>query len=285
MATPSHAPEALTVYEPTVTGLPPLRPYVRGVWERRSLIGEMARTSLKAKHYNSVLGQIWILLDPLLLAAVYLMLRTVIRPIGSASERNFLIAHLIVGIFFFTFTRQSLQTGANSIVGNKTLVLNASFPRAVLPVQAVVQAFLNFLPTLVVYFGIHAFLGRPFAERALVFLPLLILLLTIFNLGCALFFAPLTVFFRDTGSFLSYITRIWFFTTPILYTVAEIPEGIRSILIWNPLFPFFAMLEQIWVGEAPSAGYMLAAAAWAVASFLIGSVVFLLRERDFAVRL
>lgn len=276
------------MYEPSKRGLPPLRPYARSVWERRPFIWEMARTKLKAEHYNTVLGQVWILLDPLLMAAVYLMLRTVIRPMGSAEERWALVAHLIVSIFFFNFTRQVLTVGAKAIVNNKALVLNSAFPRGVLPVEAVLRAFLSFLPTLVVYFGLHALLGQPFGTGALLFLVPLIALQTIFNFGLACLFAPLTVFFRDTEQFLGYIQRIWFFTTPILFTVDELstmPSWIQTLLSWNPLFPFFAMLEQIWDAQVPSAGYLLAATAWAAAAAVAGVFVFLIREREFGVHL
>ena len=74
---------APTVYEPTVTGLPPMRAYLAELWDRRRLIWHLARTDLKGKHYDSAIGQLWVILDPLLMAAVYYLLRTVVRPVGS----------------------------------------------------------------------------------------------------------------------------------------------------------------------------------------------------------
>jgi len=289
MATITTAPEHSTVYEPSTFGLPPLRPYVRSVWERRAFIWEMARTKLKAEHYNTVFGQVWILLDPLLMAAVYLLLRTVIRPMGSAEERWALIAHLIVAIFFFSFVRKAVNFGSKAVTSNKALVLNTTFPRGVLPVEAIIRAFFGFLPMLVIYVPLHALLGQSFGLNALLFLPLLLALLTVFNFGLVCLLAPLTVFFRDTESFTGYVVRIWFFTTPILWTVAEmsesVPESVQTWLRWNPLFPFFAMLEQIWNAQVPSIGYIFQATGWALAAVLVGVPMFLVRERDFAVHL
>ena len=54
---------------------------------------------------------------------------------------------------------------------------------------------------------------------------------------------------------------------------------------WNPLYPFYAALEQIFGGHWPSVGYLVASAIWAGGFFFVGAVVFLARERDFAVRL
>jgi teichoic acid transport system permease protein len=282
--TPSAVPEPTAVYEPTRTGLPPLRRYVRGIWDRRPVIWNLSRTELKSEHYNTVLGQVWLILDPLLLAAVYLLVRTIIRPIGSPDERSFLIAHLVMGVLFFHFTSKSLTAGAKSVLGNKQLILNSSLPSAIYPLVSIIRGFLNFLPTLAVYFVFHVLLGQPFGS-ALVWLPFLIALQVVFNLGCACFFAPLTVFFRDTTSFLPYFTKVWLFASPILYTVSEIPEHLRWILRWNPIYPLLAALEQIFQARAPSAAYLLAFTAWALGMFVVGSVLFLVRERDFAARL
>ena len=63
---PNH--RTVTVYEPTVTCLPPLRRYASDVWERRQFIWHLARTNMKAQHYDTVGGVIWLIADPLLLA-------------------------------------------------------------------------------------------------------------------------------------------------------------------------------------------------------------------------
>ncbi|MGH9027190.1 MAG: ABC transporter permease [Acidimicrobiia bacterium] len=281
---PTPAPEPAEVYLPSVTGLPPLRAYLSGIALRRPFVWELSRTQLKAEHYGSIIGQLWLILDPLLLACVYLLLRSVVRPLGDAETRAFLISHLIMAVFFFHFTTRTLTKGANSIEQNKQMVLNTAFPRAIFPIVALLRGVLDFLPTLLVYFGIHALLGQPFG-MTLLYLPLLIALQTLFTFGCMLVFAPLMVFFRDTSGFLPYITKIWLFTTPVLYTASEIPANVRDILVWNPLYPFFALLEQIFQDQPVSIGYIAAAAAWSLGAFLLGAFFFLVKERDFATRL
>jgi ABC-type polysaccharide/polyol phosphate export permease len=280
---PSRPHGKVTVYEPTITGLPPLREYLVELWRRRPFMWHLARTELKARHYDTVIGQVWIILDPLLLAAVYYMLRTVVRPPGGAGERNMVIAHLITGVMFFQYTSHSLTDGARSIIGNQQLILNTSFPRAVFPLVSVVEAFVDFAPTLIILMLVHAVLGQPWGWPIL-FLPLIIALLTVFNLGLSLVFGPITVFFRDTTSFLPYASQIWLYATPVLYTVAEIPPNLLTVLQWNPLFPFFVLLEQIFGGLPPDPTMLLECVAWAFGLFFVGAFVFLAKEREFSVR-
>jgi len=273
-----------TVYEPTVTGLPALRPYIVALAQRRRLMWHLARTDLKAEHYDTAIGQLWVVLNPLLTAAVYFLFRSVVKPAGNASTRGLVLSHLVWGVFFFTYTSNAITGGARSVLHGRQMVLNASFPRVALPMVAILKSILDFAPTLVVYFVLHAILGQPFA-LSLVYLPLLIVIQTVFNLGVGMLLAPLMIFYRDTGGFLPYVTRLWLYVTPVLYSVAEIPPGLKAYLRCNPLYPLFAALEQMFTGKMPSSGYLLGASAWAVGVFFLGAVVFLARERELAVRL
>jgi ABC-type polysaccharide/polyol phosphate export permease len=278
------ASRTATVYEPTVTGLPELRPYVASIVERRRFMWHLARTDLKAEHYDTALGQLWVILDPLLTAAVYFLFRSVIRPSGNAANRNAVLSHLVWGVFFFTYTNNAITGGARSILQGRNLIMNASFPRVLLPIVATMKSLLDFLPTIVVYFVLHAILRQPFG-LSLVALPLLIAIQTVFNLGLGMLLAPLMVFYRDTGGFLPYLTRLWLYVTPVLYTIAEIPKPLKAFLRWNPLYPLFGALEPVFKGRFPPGTYILGAAAWAIGFFVVGTIVFLARERDFAVRL
>ena len=273
-----------TVYEPTATGLPELRPYLAELAQRRRLMWHLARTDLKAEHYDTVIGQLWVVLDPLLTAAVYFLFRSVIKPPGSSADRAAILSHLVWAVFFFQYTNHAIMQGARSLLQGRQLILNASFPRVALPIVAILKSVLDFIPTVLVYFILHAILGRPFGF-GLAFLPLIVLIQTVFNMGLGMMLAPLMVFYRDTGGFLPYITRLWLYITPALFTIAEIPPSLRSFLRWNPLYPFFGALEQVFAGNRPSMPYLLGATAWAVGFFLVGAVVFLAREREFAVRL
>jgi ABC-type polysaccharide/polyol phosphate export permease len=273
-----------TVYESTATGLPQLRPYLADLWERRRFIWHLARTDLKGEHYDSAIGQVWVILDPLLMAGVYFLLRTVVRPAGTGSQRAAIIAHLIWAVFVFTFVSNSMQTGARSLLSGRNLIMNASFPRAVLPLVSIVKSVFDFVPTMLVYFAFHAIFGQPFG-LSLVMLPIVFAILIVFNIGLAMLFAPLMVFFRDTSGFLPYINRIWLYITPVLFFISEIPPKLLVYLRWNPLYPTFAALEQIFSAHFPSQGYLLGSLAWAFGFFFAGAIVFLAREREFAVRL
>jgi teichoic acid transport system permease protein len=287
MATTNPKRRAITVYEPTITGLPPMQAYLQNLWDRRVFMWHMARTSMKAEHYDTAGGVAWLVIDPLLMAGTFYIVRIVFGAAGPPSQRGFVIANLILGVTFFYFVRDIVQGGASSIVRNTNMVLNTSAPRAVYPCVAVVRAAAELAPAFLVYLFFHAITGQPWGIP-LILVPLIVVLLTLFSFGLGLLMAPLVVFFRDTNALLPYIVRIWMYLTPVMFTIwdiAKLQPALRFFFVANPLYPYFAMLEQVFQARWPSPGYLLAGIAWAFVAIAVGGVSFLIRERNYAIRL
>jgi teichoic acid transport system permease protein len=270
------------VYEPHRIGLPKLRPYVRELWRRRSFATELAHTKMDAANTETVLGQLWLVLNPLLLAFVYYLLVTVINPRKGGIDY---LAHITAGLFAFYFVSTSLTTGANAVLSSGRLIMNTPFPKMLLTVSSTYTALRRFLPTLIVYFAIHLMADRPIGPILLLLVPIFGLL-TLFALGLANVLATLQVYFRDTASFLPYIVRIWLYVSPVLLTAEDIRHKFRGLHVLNPLYSLLgAWTDVLDEAKVPSADLWLQAIAWSVGMFLLGSLLFMSRERDFAVRI
>ena len=147
---------------------------------------------------STFFGQAWLILNPLLLAAVYYILVTIIRRENDPA----FFAHLTLGIFAFQLVGTSITSGATSVTSSGKLLLNTPFPRLLIPLSAVRTAFFRFLPTVPVYFVFHAiFLTHVWSPKMLLSVYFLGTMI-VFAMGCAAFFAALQVYFRDTSSFL-----------------------------------------------------------------------------------
>jgi teichoic acid transport system permease protein len=272
----------LHVYEPHRVGLPPLGPYVRELWRRRHFALELARTNLRSQHFNTMLGQLWLILNPLLLALVLFVLVTIVR--GGSRGTEFL-AHLMLSLFAYRLVSMSMKQGAGSVVGGGRLILNTAFPRALLPLASVITAFMRFLPTLAIYVVVHAIAGLPVGLHLLWTLPIFALLL-VFACGAAMLVAAVQVYFRDLTNFLTYFLRIWVYASPVLYYAHEVPDRYQALMAANPFYPLLgALSEVVDQGGSPSLGFLLGGLAWAVGVFVVGALFFVSREREFAVRL
>jgi teichoic acid transport system permease protein len=273
-------------YGPHRAGLPPLIPYVRELWRRRAFAAEMSKAVMRGANTSTFFGQLWLVLNPLLLAGVYYLLVTVIK--GSHDPEFF--AHLCLNLFAFNLVATSITSGATSVTSSGKLLMNTPFPRLLIPLSAVRTAFFRFLPTVPVYFVFHLiFLTNVWHPKMLLSLFFLGTMV-VFGMGCAAFFATLQVYFRDTSSFLPFFVRVWLYLSPVLWT----PEAInnldsQTLLTLVQLNPMYSMLggytSLLQRSEFPPLYMWLTAAGWALVVAVAGFLFFISREREFTVRL
>ncbi len=271
----------VAIYEPFRAGLPPLGAYLRALWARRSFIAEFSRSELREQNYGSVFGQLWLVLNPLLLSGVYFLL---IYIIGGQSDST-RYGHLTASLFLFYLVSNSLTGGVKSITAGQRLILNTAFPRIMLPISAMVIALFKFVPTLAVFFVMRTVLGLNYSWQMFWAIPVVLIAL-LMGLGMAILISCINVYFRDIASFLPYMTRSLLYLSPILYQASDLSDKLRSFEIANPIFYLLDAWSQVMVyAQAPDLFSLLHSLVWALAIFIIGTYFFLSRERDFAVRL
>ncbi len=275
------------VYEPHRAGLPRLAPYFRELWARREFAAEMSRASIRAANTQTVFGQVWLVLNPLLLAGVYMLLVNVLS--GKQQGMDF-FAHLTAGLFTFYFISGSMASGAGSVVGGGRLLMNTAFPRLLLPLSAVRTAFFRYLPTLPVFAVFYVLSpSHQFTWKTLLSVAFLVMIV-VFSAGLAAIFATVQVYFRDTSSFLPYFIRIWLYLSPVIFTVEQLRTHAGStlshLLYLNPLYSLLGGFTDLLVrSEVPHWHVWLASLAWSVVAAVFGFGYLMSRERDFAVRI
>jgi teichoic acid transport system permease protein len=271
----------INVYEPFRAGLPPMRGYLRSLWSRKAFISEFSRSQLRQQNYGSAFGQLWLVLNPLLLSGVYFLLIYIIG--GSSDSRRF--AHLTSSLFLFYLISNSLTGGVKSITAGGRLILNTAFPRIMLPLAAGVVALFRFIPTLVVFFILRSIIGLEYSWQMFWAIPILAVALLL-GFGLAILISCINVYFRDISSFLPYMVRSLLYLSPILYEAKTLPEKFQQLEAANPIYHLLDSWSRVMVyAQPPTLNSMLQAFAWALSIFIIGTYFFLARERDFAVRL
>lgn len=277
------------VFAPHRAGLPNLIDYFSELWRRRQFAAEMSRASMRGSRANTFFGQLWMLLDPLMLACVYFLLIMIIRGGRGGMSPMETFAHLTGNMFLFRMARGSVNAGAKSITTSGKMLLNTNFPRLLIPLSAVRTAFFGFLPTIPLYLIFHIAAGNPWSPKMLLSVFFIITVL-VFAMGLASIAATANVYFRDVGNFLPYLMRLWRYMSPILWTPEQVAglggPIVQTVLHINPLYSMLTgytqlMQESTW----PALYTWLTAAAWALAAVIVGFLLFISRERDFAVRI
>jgi ABC-type polysaccharide/polyol phosphate export permease len=260
----------------------------------------MAHSTLKGQHFDSFFGQFWLVLNPLLLACVYFLLSVVL--VGGGGLRHFV--GVLTGVFVFFYTRNVIQLSAASITTGGKMITNLSFPKLLLPLAATITAMRMYFPTLLVYAGFYATVERRVTWSLLWLIPIFVLQ-TVFSFGLGLLCAAVAMYFRDLTALLPHLLRMWMYVSPVLFglsyvrakvSAGKLPHWMLSVYQWDPLSPIVNAWNTILVGDGvrpftagashtPPVAELVAAAAVAVVSLLVGGWFFLSREREFAVRL
>jgi teichoic acid transport system permease protein len=243
----------------------PADEYTRRLWERRWFVAQYSTASNAVGYEGNFLGQAWQLLTPLLNVTVYYLIFGLLLH-TSRGVPNY-IAFLSVGIFVFAFPTTSLVTGANAITRNIGLVRALQFPRAVLPLSTTLVAFLRLLYSLLVLIPIVLLTGEPLTWRWLQLVPA-IALLAMFCLGVAFAAARIGAHIPDTTQVLPFVTRIWMYTSGVMYSVPVFTQGhpawVAQVMMLNPGYIYMALARHaLLVGSPASLGTWLAAVAWA----------------------
>lgn len=268
------------VYEPFRAGLPPLGRYWRSLWARRSFINEYARSELHASHFDSIFGQLWLILNPLLLSAIYFVLIKIIA--GNADSTRY--AHLTSSLFLFYLVSNAMNSGTKSVTSSESLILNTAFPRIALPLSTTIVALFKFLPTIPVFLIIKFALGLPF-DWNMLWGAVVMFVALVFGLGIAILIAAANVYVRDISNFLPYLNRTLLYVSPVLFEASSVSDKLSFLKNINPFFPILDTWSKVMVhNEALAWGEVGKAAIWAFGTLLIGIYLFLSREREFAVR-
>jgi teichoic acid transport system permease protein len=263
----------------------PLRDYIREVWRRREFAITVPMGELRANNQDTALGQLWHLLNPLLLVGVYYFVFGVILQVQERRGMDIddYLQFLIVGVLTFNFTRSSVRSGARMIVKNRKLVQSINFPRAILPASAMVSETLSHFWAVPVMFTMLLLAGG--APNWGWFLILAIVpLQAMFNLGLAMITARLSFHFRDLQNLLPYLLRIWFYMSGVLYPVN--PElfpwpAVRILMEINPGHAFVQVSRDAFLDGVVDPYMWSVVGAWSVVALLVGFWYFRRAENEY----
>ncbi|HEY3727186.1 MAG TPA: ABC transporter permease [Solirubrobacteraceae bacterium] len=253
----------------------------------RYLFSQLVRRELRRKYKGSSLGVLWYLINPLVLLGAYTLMFGHVFKLQHFSDFPIFV---MVGLMPWTFFAQSLLAAADSLIEQGSIVRRARFPRATIPAAAVTVQLVTFVAILVIVTPLSLALRGTSSPASLLLLPVLVVVMFGFVLGCALIVSVLHAYFRDVAPILTAALLPWFFLTPIFFEPATIPfvqqhPAVETLLDWvNPVAPFVDSFRAIlYYGTAPDPGRMVYVFAAAALALLAGSAVFKRMEGELAV--
>jgi ABC-type polysaccharide/polyol phosphate export permease len=243
---------------------------IREILKNRELIWALALKELTVRYKRSALGFLWALLHPLLMMVILTMVFSRIMRVPVPQYPIFLISTLLP----WTFFSQSLAYSAEAIVSNGDLLKKVYVAKSVFPIAAVLSNGINFLLSMIPLVLLLVILRFPF-HLTWLYLPVPLLGLVLFTLGCSFFFAMTNVFFRDMAHILQVVLSAWFYFSPVIYSFDFLPQRYRLLFRLNPLlYPLNGFRLAIYYGLLPTPQSMALSLGIGLGALLVGYSLF-----------
>ncbi|HET9242469.1 MAG TPA: ABC transporter permease [Gaiella sp.] len=246
----------------------------------RELFGSLFRRDLRAKYKGSVLGLAWTLALPAALMLVYLVVFAVLWKAQPTEAVDDYWLFLLCGLPPWVFFATSLQSGSRSMVENAPIIRKVRFPRQLVPLAVVATELVAFVAMTAIVLGLSLWFRPEARDVAWLAVPVAALIVA-FTAGVALALASLNAIFRDVEFIVSAVLLPWFFLTPILYQLDDLPGAdsrpwLVDLIHWgNPMTPAVeAYRAPLYTGELPPAADVLYLCVAAVTALVLGALVF-----------
>jgi len=255
-------------------------PDLKELWAYRELLYFFMWRDVKVRYKQTVLGVLWVVLQPLLMMFIFAFLFGRVAGVKSDGIRYSLFAY--AGLIAWTFFSHAVTSAGNSVVHSASLISKVYFPRIIVPVAAVgatlVDFAISFLPL-----ALMMIFWRVRITPALLLLPIFIVIVVTLALGVGMFMAALNVKYRDVGLALPFMLQIWFFASPIIYPLNLFQGKLRWLLALNPVAGIIDGFRVSLYGHKSFDWPAIGFAAFIAIAFLVFAMYHYKRvEREFA---
>lgn len=257
---------------------------LRDVWHYRDLIALFVRRDFVSRFKQTILGPLWLLIQPILTTLVFTVIFGQIARLPTDGLPQMLF--YLSGTVLWNYFSNCLTGTSNTFLSNAGIFGKVYFPRLVTPISIVISSLINVSIQFVLFlaFFVYFYLkGAQIHVTAWAWtFPLLILLMAGLGLGFGIIISSLTTKYRDLSYLVGFGVSLWMYITPVLYPVSSIPARLRWIADINPVTPVVETFRAGFLGAGDASWLRLGySAAFMVVVVLIGIIIFNRVEKTF----
>ncbi len=257
---------------------------LRELWSYRDLVVLFVKRDLKNVYKQTVLGPVWIIINPFLSSFIFTVIFGMIANISTNGVPQFLF--YMSGNILWSYFSSCFNRAGSTFLSNARIFSKVYFPRLVMPLSGILYnsitfliQFLMFVILTVIYFV----LGQNVRPNILTLaLPLFMLHTAFLGTGVGLIVSSLTTKYRDLNVLVSFGLSLWMYVTPIVYPVSQIPQNLRAIMLLNPAAPIIEAFRFAFLGSGSIEPMYIIISVLVTATLLtVGMLVFNQVEKNY----
>ncbi len=257
---------------------------LKEIWQYRDLILLFVKRDLTTSYKQTILGPLWILINPLLSTTVFTVIFGIIAGIPTDGMPQFLF--YMSGNILWGFFSSCLNRGSGTFLGNVRLFGKVYFPRLVMPISGIIYNLVNFFlqtSVFVILVIVYAVIGANVHPNWLIALtPLLVLQTAMLGTGMGLIISSITTKYRDLNVLVGFGVSLLMYITPVVYPISQVPVNFRWLMLLNPVAPIVETYRCAFLGRGSFEWPFLLISLAVTAGLLFwGVVVFNKVEKNF----
>jgi homopolymeric O-antigen transport system permease protein len=215
--------------------------------EFRELLYQMTARDLRLRYKQTAMGLGWALLMPLLNTAIFSVIFMRVAPLETPAPYPLFA---FCGLLVWNFTAASLRFAVTSLTANTNLVTKVYFPREIFPFSAVAVSLVDFAVASLVLVAMMIYYQVP-VTTALLLLPAVVVLHTVFTATLALILAMANLFYLDVKYLFEVLLTVWMFASAVVYPADALQGTLGLIIRANPMTVIVEAYRSVLIYGAP----------------------------------
>ncbi|MEO5814963.1 MAG: ABC transporter permease [Gemmatimonadaceae bacterium] len=254
---------------------------LRELVDARELLLFLVWREIRVRYAHTVLGVLWTVLQPLATMALFTIIFSRLTNVAPPGVPYPMFA--LIGLVAWSYVAGAVAGSAESLIANPTLITKVYFPRLAIPLAPVGAGLLDFaVSSALLILGLLYYRIVPSFPRVLLVVPITTLLV-LATAGIGVFLSAANLRFRDARYTIPFALQLWFFGSPIAYSLSSLPDRYRTLFLLNPLAGIIEGYRAALLPDVPLEwSHLGGAALTSVLLFVTGVVYFRGAERSFA---
>ena len=217
----------------------------------KDLIVMFVKRDFKTMYKQTILGPLWIIINPLMTTLMYTIVFGNIANIPTDGMPQ--IVFYMLGTTVWTYFSSCLTKTSSTFTGNAAIFGKVYFPRLVTPISTVISGLINFGVQFLMFLGFMAYFmikGSPIEPNLWILItPLLLVQLAALALGFGIIISSMTTKYRDLAVLVTFGVQLWMYATPVVYPASQIGGKLKTLMMLNPVSPIVESFRYAFLGS------------------------------------
>lgn len=252
------------------------------LWQYRELFYFFTWRDIKVKYKQTALGFVWAILQPFLMMLIFTVFFNQMLDVSSDNVPYPVFTYS--GLMLWTVFSSGVSNSGNSMVTNAHIIKKIYFPRLIIPMSSILVAVFDYLMAFLVFIGLLIYYHVDISlTKALIYIPLSILITIIAVFGTGSLLAALNVKYRDFRYVIPFMIQFLMFLSPVIYPISEIKnQWVKLLVSLNPMSGAIEISRISFEGSLVDVDLIFISCASALVLFFAGLLYFKKTESYFA---